>query len=69
MKFSFDIESVKEDELKVNKMVFTGNTEFMLKALMFLVGIITEEGPLEVKDIIELLEGWEEYKDECKCKN
>ena len=41
----------------------------MLKALMFLVGIITEEGPLEVKDIIELLEGWEEYKDGFKCKN
>lgn len=69
MKFSFDLESVKENELNVKKMVFTGNTEFMLKGLMVLVGIITEEGQLEVKDIIKLLEGWEEYKDGCKCKN
>ena len=69
MKFSFDLESVKENELNVKKMVFTGNTEFMLKGLMLLVGIITEEGALEVKDIIELLEGWEDHKNGKKCEN
>ena len=69
MKFCFELERNNSEEFKVKKLVFNGNLDFLLTGFLYLVTTMTENVAMEMKDIINLLEGWEEEYNGEKCKN